>query len=90
MVKGKTKSGFAFEIDPEQVNDMEFLERLGTASDDITKMPKVMTEILGAEQRAKMYDHLRNENGKVPIDKAMDLFQEILTIANEASETKNS
>ena len=90
MVKGKTKSGFAFQIDPEQVNDMEFLERLGAASDDITKMPKVMTEILGAEQRAKMYDHLRNESGKVPIDKAMDLFQEILTIANEAAETKNS
>lgn len=89
MLKGKTQSGFAFEIDPENVNDMEFLERLGTASDDISKMPAVMREILGERQKAAMYDHLRNEKGKVPIDKAMELFQEILTIANEATETKN-
>ena len=89
MVKGETKSGFKFEIDPAEVNDMEFLERLGDAGDDISKMPRIMKEILGEEQRKRLYDHIRNDKGKVPIDIAMDTFNEILTIANEARETKN-
>lgn len=90
MVKGKTSSGFRFTINPEDVNDMDFLERLGQASADITKMPAIIKEVLGEDQRKKMYDHLRTESGKVPIDKAMELFQEILTVANEERETKNS
>ena len=90
MVTGETKSGFKFEIDPDEVNDIEFLERLGEAGDDVSKMPRIMKEILGEDQRKRMYDHIRNEKGKVPIDTAMDIFMEILTIANEARETKNS
>ena len=90
MVTGETKSGFKFEIDPDEVNDIEFLERLGDAGDDVSKMPRIMKEILGEDQRKRMYDHIRNEKGKVPIDTAMDIFTEILTIANEARETKNS
>lgn len=90
MIKGETASGFKFEIEPEDINDMEFLERLGIAFEsDITKVPGIMTEILGADQRARLYDHLRNERGKVPIEKAMETFQEILTIANESTEGKN-
>lgn len=90
MVTGETKSGFKFEIDPDEVNDIEFLERLGEAGEDVSKMPRIMKEILGEDQRKRMYDHIRNEKGKVPIDTAMDIFTEILTIANEARETKNS
>lgn len=90
MVKGETKNGFKFEIDPDEVNDIEFLERLGEAGEDVSKMPRIMKEILGEDQRKRMYDHIRNEKGKVPIDTAMDIFTEILTIANEARETKNS
>lgn len=90
MVKGETKNGFKFKIDPDEVNDIEFLERLGEAGEDVSKMPRIMKEILGEDQRKRMYDHIRNEKGKVPIDAAMDIFTEILTIANEARETKNS
>lgn len=90
MIKGETASGFKFEIEPADINDMEFLERLGIAFEsDITKIPGIMAEILGADQRARLYDHLRNERGKVPIEKAMEVFQEILTIANESTEGKN-
>ena len=89
MIKGKTESGFEFEIDPEAVDDMDFLERLGKASEDITKMPGVMEEVLGSEGRAKMYDFIRTESGRVPIRAAMDIFDEILTIANNSNEAKN-
>lgn len=90
MIKGTTESGFKFQIDPEDVNDIEFLERLGIAfNDDMTKVPGILTEILGAEQRKLLYDHLRNDRGKVPIDAVMNEFGEILTIANESKEGKN-
>lgn len=89
MVKGTTKSGFSFEIDPSKVDDMEFLERLGAADNDITKMPGIIAEVLGAEQRAKLYDHMRNDSGNVPIGATITEFQEILTIANESEEAKN-
>lgn len=90
MIKGTTESGFEFQIDPEDINDIEFLERLGIAfNDDVTKIPGIITEVLGADQRARLYDHLRNERGKVPIDAVMTAFQEILTIANESNQGKN-
>lgn len=90
MIEGKTASGFAFTVDPSEIDDIEFLERLGEAGDDITKMPAIMKELLGAEQRDRMYDFLREkESGKVRIGAAIELFQEILTIANEANEGKN-
>ena len=90
MIKGTTESGFKFQIDPEDVNDIEFLERLGIAfNDDNTKMPGILTEIFGADQRKRLYDHLRNDRGKVPIDAVMNEFGEILTIANESKEGKN-
>lgn len=89
MVSGKTESGFKFEIDPSRVDDMEFLERLGEADNDITKMPGIMKEILGEDQRSKLYDHMRKEDGHVPIGATIEEFQEILTIANQAAETKN-
>lgn len=89
MVKGVTKSGFKFEVDPADANDMEFLERLGEAMDNVAKFPKIMSELLGKDQRDRLYDHLRNEKGKVPIDVCMNTFEEILTMVNEERETKN-
>lgn len=89
MIKGTTAGGFEFEIEPEAINDMEFLERLGDASEDVTKMPKIMTDVLGAEGRKKLYDFVRTDSGRVPIVAAIELFQEVLTIANESNEGKN-
>lgn len=90
MIKGKTEKGFKFEIDPEVANDMEFLERLGEATSDITKFPAIIKELLGEEQKRQLYDFVRNDEGRVPIEEAFNLFGEILSIANEERETKNS
>lgn len=90
MIKGTTKSGFKFQIDPADVNDMEFIEVLADLESDITKLPRAIVMALGADQKKKLYGHVRTENGKVPVDAVMELFDEILTIANEENETKNS
>jgi hypothetical protein len=83
MIKGTTESGFKFELDQDAVNDMEFVELLAEVDSDITKMPKVIEIALGREQKKRLYDHIRTEAGKVPIDRAVAEFEEILTLANE-------
>ena len=88
MLKGKTKSGFEFEIDEKLTDDMEMLEAIAAVQDDELKMPALLTKLLGEEQKQALYDHDRNKKGNVPIKKTMELFVEIMNAAGE--ETKNS
>ena len=88
MLKGKTESGFAFEIDESIGDDMEFVEALAAVDDNPLQMPKVLEGALGKEQKTKLYDHVRNDKGKVPIEKVLEEFVEILNKAGE--QTKNS
>jgi len=88
MVKGKTGSGFEFEIDEMIADDMEFMEFLADAMDDAVKFPKVMEQLLGKEQKKRLYDHIRGESGRVSIEKSITEFTEIMTLAGE--ELKNS
>lgn len=83
MIKGTTESGFGFEFDPKNVNDMEWLELAAEAEGDPTKYPKVIEMALGREQKKRLYDHIRTDSGRVPIDKAMEVFREIMDIAGE-------
>lgn len=88
MIEGRTKSGFAYAIDDDNV-DQEFLDALSEAEDgDPLKVSKALRLLLGDEQRKKLYDHLRNDKGKVPIKNVMEAFTEIL--ANDGAASKNS
>ena len=78
MIKGEVK-GFAFEIDEAILDDIEFLELLGDADDNILLIPKVATAFLGEEQRKALYDHLRGEDGRV---KTSDVSAIILEMIN--------
>ena len=88
MLKGKTKSGFEFEIDEKLADDMELLEAIAEVDENESKLPALLTKILGEEQKKAMYDHVRTKKGNVPIEKTMKLFIEIMTTAGE--QTKNS
>ena len=70
MVKGKTSTGFEFEIDEQKLDDMEFMDALAEVDENPLKFSKVMKMMLGEEQRQRLYDHLRNEDGRVPIEAA--------------------
>lgn len=78
QIKGKTKAGFAFSIDPEAMNDMEFLENLADVEENPAKLPKLITALLGKEQKRALYDHYRDENGRVPVDAVSSAFVEML------------
>lgn len=88
MIKGKTSSGFEFTISEDIINDYELIENLGELDDNPIILGKIVKQILGKEQTGKLKDHIRNENGIVPIDK---MTQEIIGIFQSAGkETKNS
>lgn len=88
MLKGETKSGFKFQIDEAIADDLELLEDIARADKDVSVFPSVLEKILGAEQKKALYDHLRDENGRVSTKAAVEEFTEIMNIAGE--ETKNS
>lgn len=88
MIEGKTKRGFSYAIAEENV-DQEFLDALAEAEDgQPLKVSKALRLLLGEEQREKLYDYLRNDKGKVPIDDVMEAFSDILS--NDGTGAKNS
>ncbi len=89
MVEGTTKSGFKFSVDPEAVKDMEFLELVGEAEANPTRLGKMYECMLGKEQKKALYDHVRNKNGRVLIDDIKNESDEIFEAINNSEETKN-
>ncbi len=88
MIKGKTSSGFEFEISKDVANDYELVENLGELEDNPLILGKIVNQILGKEQTARLKDHVRNEKGIVPTDR---MTQEIIEIfQNSGEEIKNS
>lgn len=88
MLRGTTKSGFKFEIDEARVNDMEFLDALAETQDDVLGFSKVCTMLLGSEQKKRLYDHLRDDRGHVPIEAMQEAIEDILKSSGE--DLKNS
>ena len=87
MLKGKTKSGFEYEIPDEALNNFELLEALSEVEGNPMKLPLVVTLLLGSEQKKRLFDHLRTETGVVPTDIVSNEILEIFTGGNQG---KNS
>lgn len=64
-----TKSGFTCDIDPDALNDSELLDAIAELqSGNKLAFPTVSLKVLGRENRAKLYDHLRTAAGRVPLE----------------------
>lgn len=83
IVRGKTKSGFDFEIDKDAVNDMRFLDMLAELEEKPLLVSKVCLIMLGKEQKDRLYAFLEDENGRVPAEKFSDAIAEIFDAAGE-------
>lgn len=66
--KGTTSTGFEYEITDEAMNDAELLDALIEAEDgNVISMRRAIDRLLGKEQVKRLYEHLRDEHGRVPI-----------------------
>lgn len=88
MIKGETKTGFKFEFDEKRMDDMEFIEMLANIENDVTMLPKVLNTILGVEQKQKLYDHVREKDGRVPTEAVNNALEEMFDAAGD--QVKNS
>lgn len=87
MVTVKLDNGFKAKIEPEQLNDMYFVETLAQLETNVLVLPKVCTMLLGDEQKAALYKSLEDESGRVKLEAVSDAVTEIMTKAG--AETKN-
>ena len=86
-MKGKTSTGFEFDIEDERLDDMELVDIMAEIDENPLLMPKLCRMLLGDGQKKRLYDHLRNEEGRVPIEAVTNAIQEIF---NSPGDLKNS
>lgn len=91
--KGKTKSGFAFNIKAEHLNDMELVDLLASPDvDSPITISKIALRVLGEKQKGKLYEHCRNKKTNiVEADRVIAEINEIFEIlGQDDDEIKNS
>ena len=87
MISGVTKNGFTFEITDERADNMELIDALADIDDgNLLAVSKVLTLLLGPEQKKKMYDFVRTDDGIVSAQTVSEMIVEILAAKKE---TKN-
>lgn len=84
MKTGKTSTGFEFKIEDDVLDDYELLEVISEVDrGDYGKVTEMVEMLLGTEQKEKLKEHVRNENGKVSAAKIMDEVKDIFEASNE-------
>ena len=87
MLTGTTRSGFCYEIEDAQLDNMELLDALAEAdAGSLLAVSRVCDLLLGKEQKRKLYDHCRTDRGNVPTALIRD---ELLDIIQGQDEGKN-
>ena len=85
---GKTKSGFEFYVNDKVFDNMELVEIIVEAKeDDPMAAFQLVNMVLGPNQKKKLYDHLRTEDGRVPVAAVFGVIGEIFEAFGKA---KNS
>jgi hypothetical protein len=77
MIRGKTSSGFEYAIEETTLDNMELLDAIVEADKNPLAVSRVVKLVLGEEQRMALYDHLRTENGNVPVAAVSKAIAEI-------------
>lgn len=84
MKTGKTSTGFEFKIEDDALDDYELLEVISKVDrGDYGRITEMVEILLGTEQKEKLKEHVRNENGKVSTTKLMDEVKDIFEASNE-------
>lgn len=86
MYSGTTASGFRYDIDEKNTDNMELVDAIAEVIDgDSLAVSKVCRLILGDAQRKRLYDHLRTADGRVPVEA---VTREIIEIFSGAAKGK--
>ncbi len=87
-MKAQTKDGLEIEVNKDAFDDMEALDDLTDLVDgDPFAISRVCKRILSKEDKKKLYDFYRAEDGKVHVEKFIEVLTEIMLASGE--EEKN-
>lgn len=87
MITGTTSSGFEFEVSENIVNDAELLVALCDLDEGkLIALAKVLRKILGSQMQA-MFDHIREPDGRVPMEKAGAEIKEIFAAVKDGKKS---
>ncbi|MGX7104126.1 hypothetical protein [Globicatella sanguinis] len=85
MAKGKTETGFKFEVKDNIVEDYELIEMIAEVDENPLVTPKLLNKLLGTEQVKALKDHIREDDGTVNVYK---MLAEVKAIFDSLSESK--
>lgn len=89
MITGKTKSGFEFSVNRDDLDNWELFDAICMADEgNIAQIRKVASIILGKEQFTRLIDHLRDENGRARTTDVLSEVMEVFRLCGD--EGKNS
>lgn len=84
LIRGVTPNGFEFCINKRKINDMAFIESLKKLDDDDpVQIVNLFDQILGEDQKQRLYAFCREDDGIIPIEKCADEFAAILQAAGD-------
>ena len=91
MIHVETKGGFVCDIPEENLDNMELLEELvrWKRGDKMAVIPAI-DQLLGKEGKQALYDHFRDETGRVPASLVSAAALEIFQTLDGVSAGKNS
>ena len=78
MIKGKTSTGFEYEIKKSKLDNMELIDALVEVESNPLAISRVAKLLLDDEQRHGLYNHLRTPEGNVPIVAVSEAVAEII------------
>lgn len=87
MFTGKTKSGFVYCIPEKRIRNMELLDALTELETNGAALHEVLKLLLDDDAKRKLYDHVRDEDGTVPVEAVM---MEIYDMLQNGKQAKNS
>lgn len=79
MTKGITKTGFKFTLLEEVLDDMELLDLISEVDENPLLLPKLIEKLLGEKQKKRLYDHCRDDKGRVSSTRISEELVEIFS-----------
>lgn len=79
MIKGKTESGFEFELEDDIMDDYDLVLLFGkyNKSPSMDVVADIAIKMLGEEQHQRLMDHLRDDRGKLKTSAMVRALEEI-------------
>ena len=88
MITAETKDGFAVELSEEALDNVELLDALAAVQDsDVLSLGRTIRLLMGKAQAKKLYDHLRTEDGRVPVVALSNALGELMESLQSRSRT---